>query len=111
MSGSRTTDEALKKQKPSRKKKGTKKNKKRWCKGKEGREHSYELGLPTWAASGSYNAPHLTEWHCTIWNTVHRGQVWYCRHVMVCCKCGRQESYDGADCPDRPEDDGTIEFR
>lgn len=104
MSGSRTTDESLKKQKPARTN-GNKKNKKRWCKGKVGREHSYVMDIPSWAKSGPYK-----EWHCEPWNTVYRGLIWYCRHVMVCSKCGRQEPSDSMNCPDRPEDDGTIEI-
>lgn len=103
MSGSRTTDEALKKQKPSRSK-GTKKDKKRWCKGKVGREHDYEIGLPTWAKSEPYS-----EWKCTPWDTVV-GLRWYCRHDLVCSKCGRHEFLPSEMCPDRPEDDGTIVF-
>ena len=103
MTGARSTKEALKYQEPSRAK-GTKKDKKKYCKGKVGRDHDYHMGLPSWASTGK-------EWHCETWNTVHMGRVWYCRHVMVCSKCGRQKPYDGADCPDRPEDDGTIDFR
>lgn len=103
MSGARTTDEAIKLQKPTRTG-GNKKDKKRWCRGKVGRDHSYELGLPNWASSHPYK-----EWTCDPWDTVV-GYRWYCRHIMICTKCGRQEDLPSEECPDRPEDDGTIEF-
>lgn len=103
VSGARSTDEAIKKQKPARAK-GTKKDKKKWCKGKVGNEHEYGIGLPNWAKSGPYK-----EWRCAPWDTVV-GLRWYCRHDMVCSKCGRHELLPSIQCPDRPEDDGTIEF-
>lgn len=103
MSGARTSDESMKKQKPARTQ-ANKKDKKKWCKGKVGREHDYHIGLPTWAKSGPYK-----EWHCDPWDTV-TGLRWYCRHVMICSKCGKNKDLPSAQCPDRPEDDGTIEF-
>lgn len=64
-------------------------------------DHDFTMGPPGWADS---------DWECTVWHTVMNGPVWYCRHVWYCESCNRQETVYGTECPDRPEDDGTIQF-
>lgn len=95
VSGARTTDKSDR----------TTGSKKRWCEGKVGREHDYRMGLPKWARDWDKR-----DIICKPWDVAYGKKPWYCRHVLICTKCERNTDLPSAQCPDRPEDDGTIEF-
>jgi len=66
-----------------------KKNRKRWCKGKEGREHIPTIEFsPMWMSLG---------------RKCHRDSHWYgCYHQRVCKTCGKvlEWSIPVSECPD-----------
>ena len=83
-----------------------KKETKRWCKGKVGREHVRGLVFSAWAvARGKERCGWASRWNIHI-----RGYrlTWACRHREVCVNCGRvfREPWDLApeECPAYPGD-------
>ena len=91
--------------------KGKKKNTKRWCKGKVGREHEWHI-----VYDKNYN-PH-NKWHQCRWVSVNwrplppkkkPGPMWWCFHQWACKNCGKlsdhhKHGWHGGvgfdDCPD-----------
>jgi hypothetical protein len=76
-----------------------KKNTRRWCKGKVGREHVPQItGDRRWLSLGSCR-PAPDWWPKVKW----RKNNWDCRHREVCVKCGKvlREGYELApqECP------------
>lgn len=56
------------------------KNTKRWCKGKVGREHQ-----PETVVNHQYTTSNWTECHESRWMPNH----WSCRHAVQCTVCGK----------------------
>lgn len=96
--------------------KGKKKNTKRWCKGKVGREHEWII-----VYDKNYN-PH-SKWHKCRWvnerypSLKKPGLVWWCFHQWACKKCGKlsdhhKHGWHGGvgfdDCPDRTPLPGKV---
>lgn len=75
------------------------KNTKRWCKGKEGREHIPEIVWAKWdIGRGCEPRPaYMSMWF-------YGDGPWVCRHQEVCGVCGKvlQFLLDPKLCPDRP---------
>ena len=91
MPGSRNTDDSLKKQAPTNRS-GAKKDRKRWCKGRAGVEHVWQIEKPS-------NHPGWQTRSCQ-WNIWPRKQYWHCIHRCICQNCGRQEPIAKEQCPD-----------
>lgn len=71
-----------------------KKNTKRWCKGKVGREHKVELGV-------SKNGWGRRQCEYVDWLRWLHDDGWMCRHVRSCTVCGKVMEYSlGRECPD-----------
>ena len=93
MPGSRNTDDALKKQAPTNRS-GAKKDRKRWCKGKVGREHDYQVQVRPNGWGMRRDAP------CKPWSRQDLYDWWICKHALICQNCGRQEDITKEQCPD-----------
>ena len=95
MPGSRNADDSLKKQAPTDRS-GAKKDRKRWCKGKAGREHDYQVQVRpnVWG-----DLERIGE-RCQPHNWSDRYDWWICKHCLVCQNCGRQEDITKEQCPD-----------
>lgn len=91
MPGSRNTDDSLKKQAPTNRS-GAKKDRKRWCKGKVGREHDYQVQVRPNDWGMRRDKP------CKPWSD--RYDWWICKHAMICQNCGRQEDITQDQCPE-----------
>ena len=94
-----------------------KKNTRRWCKGKVGREHVEGIRLSKYAAS--IYVQHLKRPAC-YWESrsnwlAHMmevkdvnpsGKWWYCNHERCCTVCGKTLGWNlnglGTECPDFP---------
>ena len=100
MSGARQSPDALRKQRPTTRG-GAKKDRKRWCKGKPGREHDYQVQVQPngW---GSHGTP-SSERRCQPHNWPTRYDWWICKHAAICQNCGRQESITKQQCPEWKE--------
>lgn len=77
--------------------KSTRKNTKRWCKGKVGREHVLEWGKDHWFMSHKYGCRWMKDWDGAI--------KYRCYHTRVCKNCSKileRGIYDqiGEKCPD-----------
>lgn len=96
MSGARNVPESLKKQEPARRKSTSRKDRKRWCKGKEGREHDYQV-------QERPNEPNWREKRCQprSWSPLY--DWWICKHKLICQNCGRQEDITKEQCPEWKE--------
>jgi len=79
-----------------------KKNTRRWCRGKVGREHVEGYALSSWA-NGRKICEARPEWSYGIpWYDRHRGE-WWCYHNVICTECGKiLRSLPPEDCPERP---------
>lgn len=84
MSGSRMTDQAIKKQEPKNIR--NKKNTKKWCKGKVGKEHEYVIGR-------HQEAKDRDQCHYAF------NAFWYCYHVEICKNCNKQNALPEEKCP------------
>jgi len=75
----------------------SRKDTKKWCKGKVGREHDFQVGMPSngWDQKGcravTYN-----------FKNVPTKTRWICRHMIICQKCGKQDWAAKFKCPDNP---------
>lgn len=75
----------------------SKKDRRRWCRGKPGVEHDPRLVLPSGAGPGRPCRPAET------WVADKQYLDWSCDHAMVCARCQRIMWRGlGADCPDYP---------
>ena len=93
MPGSRSSDDALKKQAPTNRS-GAKKDRKRWCKGKVGREHDYQVQVRPNDWGMRRVEPCLEpDWLRSV-------DWWICKHALICQNCGRQEDISQEQCPD-----------
>lgn len=73
---------------------GKKKDTRRWCKGKRGREHT-----PTTQLVSERNGWRRGACGISLW--ISAGQ-WWCRHEEICTTCGKVLRWTlGIDCPDR----------
>jgi len=68
------------------------KDKRRWCKGKVGREHDYQISVP--------ENTYLKDCHVEVYHFWYGEpyERWRCRHQMICTKCGKQ-LMDDVKCP------------
>lgn len=94
MSGARQTPEALRKQQPTARS-GARKDRKRWCRGKPGREHDYQVQIQP----NGWNS-HGTDRRCHPHNWPDRYDWWICKHALICQNCGRQEPITKEQCPE-----------
>lgn len=76
----------------------SKKDTKKWCKGKVGREHVPELTKQSWANDRTCAPPE--RWMLQLMPT----RNWRCYHQWVCANCGKvlDRWLPARDCPDRP---------
>jgi hypothetical protein len=76
------------------------KDRKRWCRGKPGVEHTPEVVV---AAAGWMRSAYVKKCHRPPWKTTSGRplMVWICNHQEVCTGCGRiLRAGFGKDCPD-----------
>jgi hypothetical protein len=100
MSGARTTDDALKQQTPSHQRGRARKDRKRWCGGKVGREHDYAVEIRPNGWGVSRDRP------CHPDSRLLQYGWWLCKHALICQKCGRQEDITRQQCPEWKETAG-----
>lgn len=75
-----------------------KKNTRKFCKGKRGVPHQYEIQV-----SKHYQQRIFKVGKC-YWYTVTSGYHWYvCHHEKVCIRCGRADRVPKTQCPDYKE--------
>lgn len=82
----------------------THKDTKKWCKGKEGREH--EPAVEGQQSSSWVCRPRVEWWTTTKWMYKHyKDRPWFCTHRVVCQKCRKvlEHSIPWQECPDLPE--------
>lgn len=73
----------------------SRKNTRRWCKGKPGREHQLELIRHRWLSRER-----------TCGYMLGGADWWVCSHVYKCSACSKLVKWLGEDnCPDRPRED------
>jgi hypothetical protein len=74
-----------------------KKNTKRWCKGKEGREHGWEFIVPDYGMLAFNQGCRWSRWSSPL----RPQRKWFCYHYWVCKNCGKID-YNKRDqpCPD-----------
>lgn len=78
----------------------SKKDTRRWCKGKVGREHVFEIRKQRWAI-----ALHR-ELRCGFGQGIFADDTgWTCYHERFCVNCGKVFWYDKFECPERKESD------
>lgn len=82
------------------------KNTKRWCKGKVGREHKPALRVTQWLSRA-----YTCGWVVNSWRAALRGggskPFWECYHEEYCTVCGKIVQHwlsDKKTCPDYTED-------
>lgn len=80
----------------------TAKDRKRWCRGKEGREHRFELVVPKNRLNNPCREVTWGRYKPNAWSDPEMSTWWCCNHFDVCAGCGRQEFYEGP-CPDNAE--------
>lgn len=97
MSGARNVPESLKKQEPARRKSTSRKDRKRWCKGKPGREHDYQVQV----RPNDWGMRRDDPCRETTWTVIP--DWWICKHAAICQNCGRQESITKQQCPEWKE--------
>lgn len=75
-----------------------KKDTRRWCKGKVGREHQTELRMQRWATALR------REVHCGYApDFFSDSDGWHCYHEKYCTVCGKVFWYDSVECPEKPK--------
>lgn len=84
-----------------------KKNRKRWCGGHQGREHTPEMVFMP-------NGNHVCKWWTYLVGNHRQGLVehrdWICQHRDVCQKCGKVLGYPSLfRCPDFPSEELEAE--
>ena len=82
-----------------------KKNTRKWCKGKVGREHTPEIVVPVNAYTRSVRrnqACHEIGWWDQAEKVWHRDGQWSCAQALVCSTCQKVIKPMVDDCPDRP---------
>ena len=78
-----------------------KKDTKRWCKGKVGREHDYQIVVDMthpWAHDGPSDTPPKCEPYSKHYP--HRPLSFWCNHIMKCSRCGKELYGANFVCPD-----------
>ncbi|MEV8610285.1 hypothetical protein AB0383_20560 [Amycolatopsis sp. NPDC051373] len=78
-----------------------KKDRKKWCRGKEGVPHVVETRFERWAITGRHGFEDRCGWFIN-----HRTgkPMWYsCAHEDYCTNCGRIMSRSKSQCPDYTE--------
>lgn len=71
----------------------SRKDRKRWCRGKPGAEHVVEVRLTEWGPAQL--------WGRKCWRIPVRNGVWVCNHERVCVECGKiLGTLRGRECPD-----------
>lgn len=85
--------------KNERERKGNHKSTKKWCLGKQGREHQVELVVPPNTPGWRRDGCHWASW------ALSDGTRWYlCNHVWICTVCGKHlRDTKAKDCPDYHE--------
>lgn len=85
----------------------SKKNTKRWCKGKVGREHKLALRTSQWLSRAYSCGWVMDPWRVALRS--HKGTpFWDCHHEEFCSVCGKVMRHpwqlDDSECPDFTED-------
>lgn len=75
-----------------------KKDTRRWCKGKVGREHVREIREHRYLPALKRD-PQCGPWIASDGWVI---QEWHCHHEVYCTVCGKVFWYDQFECPDRP---------
>ena len=80
-----------------------KKKTQKFCKGKQGKKHVYEVQVDPRYDDFYYRRKFINGCYWESWTNTYSGRLlswWHCRHMMSCIDCGQRRYIKRGQCPE-----------